>query len=216
MIYDFSPMDAGLRGYVWLFPVAGGRINVGAMHYPSRHLPGAEIDRLLRRTLAKYGVNLASPARGWPAWRYDPRQRIAGPHLLCVGDAAGIDPLTGEGIAVGLEHGIVAADAITRALATGDFRFAGYAAAVRAAVVGRELELDRWAAAMLYPSSGFSLALSMVMFDGGVRELYAARVSGSAVLADAKRQLLGALLRHAVMARPRLRQLRRMSVGFAR
>ncbi len=81
MIYDFSPMDEGLRGYVWLFPVAGGRVNVGAMHYPSRHLPGAEIDRLLRRTLASYGVNLTAPARGWPAWRYDPRARIAGPHL---------------------------------------------------------------------------------------------------------------------------------------
>ena len=88
MIYDFSPMDQGLRGYVWLFPVAGDQVNVGVMHYPSRHLPGAEIERLLRRTLAAHGVHLAH-ARGWPAWRYDPRARIAGPHLICVGDAAG-------------------------------------------------------------------------------------------------------------------------------
>ena len=155
----------------------------------------------MRRTLAGHGVHLASPARGWPAWRYDPRARIAGPHLLCVGDAAGIDPLTGEGIAVGLEQGIVAADAIVRALESDDFRFAGYAAAVRAAVVGRELALDRWAAALLYPPSGFSLALSMVMFDPAVRALYAARVSGSAVLADAKPRLLRALARHALAGR---------------
>jgi len=208
MIYDFSPMDHGLRGYVWLFPVFGDRINVGVMHYPSRHLPGAEIERLLRRTLAAHGVALASPARGWPAWRYDPRVRIAGPHLVCVGDAAGIDPLTGEGIAVGLEQGIVAADAIAGALESGDFQFSGYAAAVRAATVGRELALDRWAAALLYPPSGFSLALSMVMFDPTVRALYAARVSGSAVLADAKPQLLRALARHAVAALARLRHLR--------
>lgn len=207
MIYDFSPMDHGLRGYVWLFPVAGERVNVGVMHYPSRHLPGAEIERLLHRTLAAHGVHLAASARGWPAWRYDPRARIAGPHLLCVGDAAGIDPLTGEGIAVGLEHGIVAADAIARALASHDFQLAGYAAAVRAAVVGRELALDRWAAALLYPSSGFSLALSMVMFDPAVRALYAARVSGSAVLADAKPDLLRALARHTLAARHRVRRL---------
>lgn len=207
MIYDFSPMDHGLRGYVWLFPVAGDRVNVGVMHYPSRHLPGAEIERLLRRTLAAHGVHLASPARGWPAWRYDPRARIAGPNLITVGDAAGIDPLTGEGIAVGLEHGIVAADAIAHALESGDFQFAGYAAAVRAATVGRELALDRWAAALLYPASGFSLALSMVMFDPAVRALYAARVSGSAVLADAKPALLRALARHALAAPVRLRQL---------
>jgi len=207
MIYDFSAMDAGLRGYVWLFPVAGGRLNVGAMHYPSRHLPGAEIDRLLRRTLARHGVALPAPARGWPAWPYDERARIAAPNLICVGDAAGIDALTGEGIAVGLEQGIIAADAIASALASGDFRFAGYPAAVRRAVVGRELTLDSWAAAALYPPSGFSLALSMVLFDAGVRDLYAARVSGSAVLADEKPALVGALARHAVVAAPRLHRL---------
>ncbi|HET6148296.1 MAG TPA: NAD(P)/FAD-dependent oxidoreductase [Polyangia bacterium] len=207
MIYDFSAMDAGLRGYVWMFPVSGGRLNVGAMHYPSRHLPGAEIDRLLRRTLARHGVVLPAPARGWPAWPYDERARIAAPHLLCVGDAAGIDALTGEGIAVGLEQGIIAADTIASALARGDFRFGGYAAAVRRGVVGRELTLDSWAAAALYPPSGFSLALSMVLFDAGVRELYAARVSGSAVLADKKPALVSALARHAVAATFRLRRL---------
>ena len=207
MIYDFSPMDSGLRGYVWLFPVAGGLVNVGAMHYPSRHLPGGDIERVLRRTLVGHGVQLASPARGWPAWRYDPHLSIAGAHLLLVGDAAGIDALTGEGIAVGLEQGMVAAEAIADAFARDDFRFAGYTAAVRAAVVGRELALDRWAAALLYPPSGFSVGLSMAMFDRRVRELYAARVSGSAVLADEKPALVGALLRHAVAAPRRLRDL---------
>jgi geranylgeranyl reductase family protein len=213
MVYDFSPMDAGLRGYVWLFPVAGGRLNVGAMHYPSRHLPGADIERLLRRTLARHGVALQSPARGWPAWPYDAAARIAGPHLLCVGDAAGIDALTGEGIAVGLEHGILAADAIAGALARGDFRFAGYGAAVRRAVVGRELTLDSWAAAALYPASGFTLALSMVLCDPAVRELYGARVSGSAVLADQKPALLGALARHSLIAVSRMRRLASARAG---
>src|SRR5207248_1454730 len=87
MIYDFSPMDAGLRGYVWLFPVAGGRLNVGVMHTPSRHQTGATIERVLRTTLAGHGVALAAPPSGWPAWRYDPRAPIGGAHLLCVGDA---------------------------------------------------------------------------------------------------------------------------------
>ena len=55
--------------------------------------------------------------------------------------------------------------------------------------------------------SGFSLALSMIMFDPAVRALYAARVSGSAVLADAKPALVRALARHAVAAPRRVRQL---------
>src|SRR5258707_1011387 len=100
-------------------------------------------------------------ARGWPAWAYPPRTEIAAPHLLCVGDAAGIDALTGEGIAVGLEHGIVAADAIVQALHARDFTFAGYRQAIRRAVVGRELALDRRLARMLYGSSFSRLWLSV-------------------------------------------------------
>src|SRR6185369_521305 len=139
--------------------------------------------------------------------------RIAGPHVLCVGDAAGIDALTGEGIAVGFEQGLVAADAIARALANGDFRFAGYGAAVRAAIVGRELALDGQVAAFLYGRRGFSFWLSMIMNDRRVVELYAARVSGSEVLADRKRALVGALARHLPRAPGRLARLREARAG---
>src|SRR5262249_52886313 len=36
MVYDFSLMADGVRGYLWLFPVPGDRLNVGLMHSPSR------------------------------------------------------------------------------------------------------------------------------------------------------------------------------------
>jgi geranylgeranyl reductase family protein len=207
MIYDFSPMDEGLRGYVWLFPVAGGFINVGAMHFPSRTLSGAQIESVLRRALARHGVPLPEGARGWPAWRYRRGARIAAPHVLCVGDAAGIDALTGEGIAVGLEEGPIAARAVARALDTGDFELQGYARAVGRAVVGRELALDGRLAAMLYAPRAFPLWLSLIMFDARMQQLYAARVSGSEILADRKRDLLAALGRHVLSARKRLREL---------
>jgi flavin-dependent dehydrogenase len=207
MIYDFSPMDEGLRGYVWLFPVAGGLVNVGAMHTPARDLSGAAIEAVLRRALRRHGVELADGARGWPAWRYRRGARIAAPHVLCVGDAAGIDALTGEGIAVGLEEGPIAARAVTDALASGDFAFRRYARDVRRAVVGRELALDGRLAAMLYAPRAFGLWLSLIMFDERMQQLYAARVSGSEVLADRKRELLAALGRHALHARRRMRAL---------
>jgi flavin-dependent dehydrogenase len=209
MIYDFSPMADGLRGYVWLFPVAGGRLNVGAMHTPSRRLSAGDILAILGRTLARHGVERPTTARGWPAWPYAPRARLSAPHVLCVGDAAGIDALTGEGIAVGLEHGCLAGAAITRALHTGDFSFADFSAAVRADVVGRELTLDGRLARMLYAPGGYRFWLSLVMFDAPMRALYAARVCGSAVLADKGPALLGALARHAVTAPLRLRRLAR-------
>ncbi len=210
MVYDFSLMARGLRGYLWLFPAPGGRLNVGAMHSATtaHRLSGAAIEGLLRKGLAGYGVDLPAGARGWPAWRHQAGGRVAAPHLVCVGDAAGIDALTGEGIAVGLEHGPIAAQAIAAALQTGDFRFAGYGAAIDRAVVGRELALDGRLARLLYAPRSGKLWLSLILFDRQVQQLYAARVSGSEVLADRKRALLGALLRHAVTAPVRLLRMR--------
>src|SRR5262249_20182507 len=141
MLYDFSPMSDGLRGYLWVFPVDGDRLNVGLMHDPGQPRSGAELEALLRRHLLRLGIELPRAARGWPAFGYHPSAPVAAPHLLTVGDAAGIDALTGEGIAVGMEQAQVAADAIVAALGSGDFRFAGYRRAVRRATVGRELAL---------------------------------------------------------------------------
>src|SRR6185312_16145428 len=178
MLYDFSPMSDGLRGYLWVFPVAGDRLNVGLMHDPGVARSGAELDTLLRRHLERLGITLPRAARGWPAFGYQPSAPIAGPRLITVGDAAGIDALTGEGIAVGMEQAQVAADAIVAALASGDFRFAGYRRAVRRATVGRELAIDRWLARLLYRGD-WQRWLSLVLLDDRMLELYAARVSGS-------------------------------------
>jgi menaquinone-9 beta-reductase len=207
MVYDFTPFTGGLRGYAWLFPVPEGRLNVGIMHYPASDLGGRALDGLLATALRRHGVTLSHPARGWPAWPYDARAPIAGPHALCVGDAAGIDALTGEGIAVGLEQGLVAAQAIARALETGDFLFRGYRRAVRRAVVGRELALDDRLARLLYASDDFRPWLSLVFFDEQMLRLYAARVAGSEVLADRKGALLRALAGHLIWRRPRSRAL---------
>jgi geranylgeranyl reductase family protein len=210
MVYDFTPMQAGLRGYLWVFPVTGGRANVGLMHYPSSRKGGPELLGVLRAGLAPYGIDLpARGARGWPVWGYAPGTRVAAPRLLTVGDAAGIDGLTGEGIAVALVQAQVAGDLAARALVTGDVGFRGYRRALRRATVGRELALDRWLARLLYQAGpGWQRWMSLVLFDPDVLEMYAARVSGSEVLADQKLRLWRALARHAVASGSRRRQLR--------
>lgn len=211
MLYDFSPMNAGLRGYLWVFPVPGRRLNVGLMHYPSSRKGGPALIDMLRRGLADLDIELpARGTRGWPAWGYHPGAAIARPRVLTVGDAAGIDGLTGEGIAVAMEHAVVAGDAVHRAFDTDDFSFSGYARAIRRAVVGRELALDRWLARLLYGGNGtrWRYWLSLVLFDPDVLEMYAARVSGSEILADQKARLYGALVKHAFYGRSRRRQLR--------
>jgi geranylgeranyl reductase family protein len=209
MVYDFTPMADGVRGYLWLFPVAGGRTNVGLMHYPSSRRGGPELLRTLRARLAEHGVALpAKGARGWPVWGYHPSAPVAGPRVLTVGDAAGIDGLTGEGIAVAMEQAQIAGDHVARALAGGDLGFTSYRRALRKATVGRELALDRWLARLLYQAGpGWQRWLSLVLFDPDVLEMYAARVAGSEVLADQQLRLWRALGRHAVRARSRRRQL---------
>jgi flavin-dependent dehydrogenase len=212
MVYDYTPFASGLRGYVWIFPVPGDRINVGVMHDPAgtgAELGGRTLDALLAEALARHGVTMPGPARGWPAWGYHPGAPVAGPHLLCAGDAAGIDGLTGEGIAVGLAHGPIAARAVRLGLDAGDLGFTGYQLALRRSIVGRELALDRWLARLLYACPDFRASLSLVMFDRTVRQLYAARVSGDIVLADRKPTLLGALGRHLYLGQQRIAALDR-------
>jgi geranylgeranyl reductase family protein len=208
MLYDFTPMRSGLRGYLWVFPVPGDRVNVGLMHYPAHRLGGPALIDMLRGGLAELGMQL--PARGthgWPVWGYHPGKKIAGPRVLAVGDAAGIDGLTGEGIAVAMEQALVAGDAIDLAFARNDFGFRGFRRQVRKAVVGRELALDRWLARLLYGSRNWQRWLSLVLFDPQVIEMYAARVDGSQILADQKLRLFRALFRHIWRARSRRKQL---------
>lgn len=211
MVYDFSLMRDGVRGYLWLFPVPGGRLNVGLMHYPSQttaRISGAELSEHLARGLLRHGVTVGPGAvRGWPAWGYAPAAPVAAPHLLTLGDAAGIDALTGEGIAVAMEHALVAGDAIADGLAGGDLRFRAYRRALRRATVGRELNLDRWLARFLYGGRRWRSWLSLVLYDPDILELYAARVAGGLVLADQKPRLFRALFRHLFRLPARRRKL---------
>jgi len=212
MVYDFTPMTLGLRGYLWLFPAPGGRVNVGVMHYPVSRMGGRKLVEILRAGLAGYGIALPDKGtRGWPAWGYHPSREIAAPRVLTIGDAAGIDALTGEGIAVAMEQALVAGDAIDEAFERGDFAFAGYRRQMRKATVGRELALDRWLAWLLYRRKRWRCFLSLVLFDPEIIEMYAARVAGTRILADEKLRLYLSLFGHAVRLRSRDRALKRAS-----
>ncbi|MCP4446479.1 MAG: geranylgeranyl reductase family protein [Myxococcales bacterium] len=210
MVYDFTLMKRGLCGYVWLFPAPGGRLNVGLMHYPnpSKNLSGRELTELLREGLAPYGVELPGKcAKGWPVWGYHPNAKISESRVLTVGDAAGIDGLTGEGIAVAMEQAVVAGDEIHLALDNHDFEFSGYRKSIRRATVGRELALDRWLAKLLYGTKRWRDWLALVLLDEKVLDMYARRVDGTEVLADQRLGLYGALCKHSIVRGRRLRRL---------
>jgi menaquinone-9 beta-reductase len=199
MLYDFTPMAAGLRGYLWVFPAPEGRLNVGIMHVPTA--PPPDLAGLLGRRLAELGVTLGAEPHGWPAWPWRGHAALAAPHRILIGDAAGIDALTGEGIAVGMEQAMVAAATIVDGFARGDLRFRGYAKALRRATVGRELALDGLLARLLY-GSGWARWTRLVLSDPTMLEQYAARVAGTTVLADRKRAMLWAAGRRLLRPNP--------------
>lgn len=209
MVYDFTAMTRQVRGYLWLFPAPGPRCNVGIMHYPIDRRSGGWLTDELRRGLEPWGVELPSKGtRGWPVYGWQPGGPVAAPRLITIGDAAGIDALTGEGIAVAMEQAIVAGDQIARALALEELSFSGLGRRLRKAVVGRELALDRRLAKLLYqPGEGWREWMSLVLFDPDMLRMYAARVSGGEVLADQQVRLVRALLRHGWSRRQRRRSL---------
>lgn len=209
MIYDFTAMTQEVRGYFWLFPAPGGRTNVGIMHYPTDRRGGGWLTDRLREGLSSWGVELPPKgAKGWPVYGYEPGAQIAAPRILTIGDAAGIDALTGEGIAVAMEQAILAGDEIAAALRTGELGFESFGGKVRRAVVGRELTLDRRLARLLYQrGEGWREWMSLVLFDPDMLTMYAARVSGSEVLADQPWRLVKAMGRHVLARRKRRRAL---------
>jgi flavin-dependent dehydrogenase len=137
--FDFTSCPGGLRGYRWVFPCLIDGLpyaNVGVYA-----LPPVDGERL-RAELAAELARVGTAASGWKAFpirTYAARSRVAAPHVVLVGDAAGVDPLMGEGISFALEYGVLAADAILEARATGDWGFARYGQAVARGPLGRKL-----------------------------------------------------------------------------
>lgn len=122
---DLWEGDLLLPGYGWLFPVAGGRINLGAgLLNTFKDFKQVSAQRL-------FDAFAAMLPAGWEIDDDHAEGRLlsgplpmsmnrvpqAVPGLLLVGDAAGaVNPFNGEGIAYAVETGEIAADVIHEAL----------------------------------------------------------------------------------------------------
>src|SRR5262249_53486601 len=84
---------------------------------------------------------------------YSARAPIAAPQVMLVGDAAGVDPLMGEGISFAFEYGRRAAAAVQRAFTANDFNFLDYEAAVRSSWMGKKLRRLQMATRLRYGST---------------------------------------------------------------
>ena len=140
--YDFSfvPVRDGLHGYAWAFPClidGAPHVNVGVYSVEAERT-GPLLMQLLRAQLDALGAPPV-PVKSFPIRWYGRGVRIAAPHVLLAGDAAGVEPLMGEGISFAFEYGRRAASAVLRASASSDFDFADYEREVATSWMGKKL-----------------------------------------------------------------------------
>lgn len=122
-LLHFDSTDLGLAGYAWDFPtVVDGRPMVCRGIYRlklggAREGNAAEVDiqeRLAAR-LASMGLDLSRyPIKRFAERGLDPAERLAQGPLMLVGEAAGIDAASGEGIAQAIELGALAGRFLAR------------------------------------------------------------------------------------------------------
>lgn len=130
-VFDFTPLKQGLQGYYWDFPsLASGQPFMNRGVYDSRAVPDgprADLKNVLAEELARRGLHLQDyTLKGHPIHCFDAAAVLSRPHVLLAGDAAGADPLLGEGINFALAYGQVAAEAIIVAFRQDDFGFDDY------------------------------------------------------------------------------------------
>ena len=115
-----------LPGYFWIFPLPGGMANVG-VGIPSERVRDRKINlrELMVRTIEENpsirdrfkDASLDGKIQGWGLPMAIEPHSVSGDNYLLTGDAASlIDPFSGEGIGNALYSGMLAAEAVQKAV----------------------------------------------------------------------------------------------------
>ena len=198
VVFDFVSRD--LHGYAWDFPtLVDGRPMMCRGAYVIRNL-GADDAR------ARLGAYLT--ARGLDPKRYRHKQfaergfvpgaEISAPRVLLVGEAAGIDIATGEGIGQAIEYGAVAGPYLARAFARDNLRFGTWRQAVDRHHLGWQMRIRhacyRWFYGPRRPTMERLMPRLPAMFDVAVQDFAGVPISKLALMRGAG-QLLAAFAR---------------------
>lgn len=185
-VFDFSYATDGLQGYVWDFPSklqGEAYMNRGAGDfrvYPER--PMAPMKEFFSQYLQRKGITLSEhKLMGNPSRWYDPGATISAPGILLVGDAAGIEPLGGDGISAAFWYGKEAARALAQAHVIGNWSFAEYSGQIAGSELGKYLTSRLKQARFIYGISR-PLVFRVVWLVSGWRIRRAARKQARASL----------------------------------
>jgi len=150
--FDLSVLDDGLQGYYWDFPtIIDGVRHVSRGIYHANVEPGGEVKASLARALARRGIDISTvKLRPFSTRPFVNDSVLAQEGVVLVGEAAGIDRATGEGIGQAIVMGGIAARHLARALRTGGTTFDAYERDVRTSTIGRHMLQSAWLARRVY------------------------------------------------------------------
>ena len=157
--FDFRCVSGGISGYSWSFPcLIGGRphLNVGIYNQRPREKSGEQSPMIAQLVRAFPELPLDGLKRRATRWHsfpirwFDPADSYASGRAILAGDAAGVDPLMGEGISCAFEHGKLAANAICKYLDGDGDALRAYDRALHEGAMGAKLGKLAFAARHFY------------------------------------------------------------------
>ncbi len=154
--FEFSPVPNNIAGYIWDFPTQINGEPMRCWGIYDTNILASEQRPQFKETLAnemnRFGFDLNDyEIKGHPIRWYSPENQMSVSRVLLVGDAAGADPLFGEGISIALGYGAIAAREIQESFQRNEFSFNGFKRRVVRSALGQTL-IARWIVAyILYP-----------------------------------------------------------------
>jgi len=160
--FDFRCVSRRINGYSWSFPcLIGGapHLNLGIYDQRPREFveTGGEQSRMIAELVAAFPEipldGLKRHATQWqsfPIRWFDAGDSYASGRVILAGDAAGVDPLMGEGISCAFEHGKLAANAICKFLDGDSGALRAYDRALHEGAAGKKLSKLALAARHFY------------------------------------------------------------------
>ncbi len=129
--FDFFPVPDGIAGYTWDFPtqLKGKPMRCWGIYDTNLQadLKRPPLKETLAVEMARFNIDLSTlDLKGHPIRWFDPFKKVSVSGVLLVGDAAGADPVFGEGISMALGYGRLAAREIRLAVKNSDLSFKNY------------------------------------------------------------------------------------------
>jgi len=153
-ILHFDVSNRDLPGYSWDFPTPlDGEVRMSRGVYALELGDGGprNVQALLEARLEKLGLDSSAFRMKKMVERgFQPHHPFSSRRILLVGEAAGVDPITGEGIAEAIQYGALAGPYLAEKLGVGDLAFGDWNTHFLRSPVGTDLFLRRWGAFLCF------------------------------------------------------------------